>query len=134
VPSLAVCDAHALIWAAAGDLRSLGRGARRFFERVEEGRAALYVSTITLVEIGEAVRKGSVHLPRGFEAWGRALLGSGRYHAVDLTPEIVFRAQSLFAVRERGDRLVAATALTLDCPVITRDSAIARVPGLDVIW
>jgi predicted nucleic acid-binding protein len=46
----------------------------------------------------------------------------------------VFRAQSLFAVRERGDRLMAATALTLDCPVITRDSAIARVPGLDVIW
>ena len=134
MPSLAVSDAHALIWAATGDLRLLGRNARRFFERVEHDHAAVYVPTIALVEIGEAVRKGTVRLPQGFEAWGRALLGSGRYHAIDLTPEIVFRAQSLFAVPERGDRLVAATALALDCPVITRDPSIAGVPGLDVIW
>lgn len=134
MPSLAVSDAHALIWAATGDVRLLGRNARKFFERVEHGRAAVYVPTIALVEIGEAVRKGTVHLSQGFEAWGRALLGSGRYHAVDLTPEIVFRAQSLFAVRERGDRLVAATALALDCPVITRDPSIAGAPGVDVIW
>jgi len=134
VASLAVTDAHALIWAATGASRRLGRDARRFFERVERRRAAIYVPTIALVEIGEAVRKGRVRLQHGFESWGRALLDSGRYHAVDLTPEIVFRAQSLFAIAERGDRLIAATSLELGCPLVTGDPAIAAVHGIDVIW
>ena len=134
MPSLAVTDAHALIWAASGARRRLGRNARRFFDRVEHRQAAVYVPTVALVEIGEAVRRGAVRFQHGFESWGRALLDSGRYHPVDLTPEVVFRAQSLFAIRERGDRLVAATALELGCPLITRDPDIAGVRGIDVIW
>lgn len=134
MPSLAVTDAHALIWAATGTRRRLGRNARRFFERVEVRQAAVYVPTVALVEIGEAARKGSVRFQPGFESWARALLDSGRYHPVDLTPEIVFRAQSLFAIRERDDRLIAATAIELGYPLITRDPDIAGVRGIDVIW
>jgi len=87
VPSLAVSDTHALIWAASGSVGRLGRNAWRFFQRMEARQAAL-------------------------------------------TPEIVFRARSLFAIPERSDRLVAATSLELGCPVITRDPAIAAVRAL----
>jgi PIN domain nuclease of toxin-antitoxin system len=132
--TLAVTDAHALIWAASGELKHLGRKARRTFERVEAGEAALYVPTIALVEIGEAVRKGTVQLAGGFEAWARALLSSGRYHAADLTLAIVMRAHTLYAIPERGDRLIAATAAELDCPLITRDPEIARAAAVDLIW
>lgn len=130
---LAVTDAHALIWAAS-DHRRLGRKARRLFDQVEAGEAAIYVPTIVLVEIGEALRNGTVRIPNGFEAWTHALISSGRYHVVDLSLSIVLRAHSLYAIPERGDRLIAATAAELECPLITRDPGIARAAGVDIIW
>ena len=47
---------------------------------------------------------------------------------------IVLRAHTLYAIPERGDRLIAATAAELDCPLITRDPEIARAAGVDLIW
>jgi predicted nucleic acid-binding protein len=37
-------------------------------------------------------------------------------------------------IPERGDRLIAATALELDYPLITRDPEIAAAAGLELIW
>jgi PIN domain nuclease of toxin-antitoxin system len=132
--ALAVVDAHALLWAATGKPRLLGRAARKFFEAVEEGRAAAYVPTMALVEIGEASARGSITLTGGFERWTRGLVSSGKYHPVDLTVPIVLRAQSLCMIPERRDRLVAATALELNVPVISKDAAIAAAPGIQVVW
>jgi PIN domain nuclease of toxin-antitoxin system len=132
--TLAVVDAHALIWAATGKPRLLGRAARKFFDAVEEGRAAAYVPTMALVEVGEAAARGSVAFVGGFDRWTRRLVSSGKYHPVDLTVSIVLRAQSLFMIPERGDRLVAATALELDVPIVSKDPAIAAAPGIQVVW
>jgi PIN domain nuclease of toxin-antitoxin system len=132
--TLAVLDAHTLIWASAGGRRLLGRRARAFLDRVEAGRAAAYVPTMALVEIGEAARRGTVSFPTGFHDWVEGLSTSGRYHVTDLTLAIVLRAQELFDIPERGDRIVAATASVLDCPVVTRDPDIACAPGVDAIW
>ena len=131
---LAVTDSHALIWAATGQLKRLGGRARRFYERVEQGHAALYVPTIVLVEFGEALQAGDISLGVPFADWVDVLLASGHYHPVDLTPEIVVRAQELFEIPERGDRLIAATALVLDVPLITRDPEIVGVAGVDHLW
>lgn len=53
--------------------------------------------------------------------------------AVDLTAAIVLRAEALYDIRERGDRLIAATAAVLDVPLITRDPEIGRA-GVEVVW
>jgi PIN domain nuclease of toxin-antitoxin system len=132
--TLAVLDAHALIWAATDQQRLLGRRARAFVDRVEAGRAAAYVPTMVLVEIGEAVRRGTLAFVDGFDVWAEQLAASGRYHVVDLTLPIVLRAQELFDIPERGDRLAAATASVFDCPLVTRDAEIARAPGVEVLW
>ncbi len=133
---LAITDAHALIWAATGKLRRLGRDARRFYERVDAGRAVLYVPTMALVEIGEAHRAGAIAFAGGmsFEEWGEQLLGSGRFIATDLTWDIVARAQQLFSIPERGDRLIAATAAEMDLPLIARDPDIARAAEVELLW
>ena len=57
-----------------------------------------------------------------------------RYRVVPLDTAIVARSHELFAIPERGDRLIAATAQHLGLPLITRDLAIARVIRGDVIW
>jgi PIN domain nuclease of toxin-antitoxin system len=134
VSATAVTDAHALIWYALGPERRLGRAARRFFARADRGEALIYVPTLVLVEIAEAMRRGALRCNGGFTRWSRQLLQSGRFLTADLTAAVVFEAEGLYAVPERGDRLIAATALSLQVPLITADHAFARVPSLTTIW
>ena len=60
--------------------------------------------------MGELVHLGRVQPPRPFEEWLDDLLGSKVYIPADLTADVVRRAQNLFAITERGDPLIAATA------------------------
>ena len=46
---------------------------------------------------------------------------------------MVLRAETLYRIPERTDRLIAATAAALDYPLITRDARI-REAGVNVIW
>lgn len=131
---LAVTDSHALIWYATGRKRKLGAKARSLFERADSAEAALYVPAIALVEIAEAAHRGIVKLRSGFDAWCRALLSSPHFIAVDLGVEIVVKAEELYSIRERGDRLIAATAAVLDLPLVTRDPEIANAAGVELLW
>jgi PIN domain nuclease of toxin-antitoxin system len=133
VTRVAVTDSHALIWYAIGPGRRLGRAARALFARAERGEPTIYVPTFVLVEVAEAIRRGGLRFDGGFLAVGaRALLASGGFAAADLTAAVVLEAEGLYAIPERGDRLIAATAVHLECPLITRDSRLgARAVARD---
>jgi PIN domain nuclease of toxin-antitoxin system len=131
---VAVTDAHALIWFAVGRSSRLGRRARRVYESAQSGNAAIYVPTIAVVEVLEAARRGLITLAGGATAWTEALFSSGSFFPVDLTLAVALRADELYAIPERADRLIAATAAVLASPLITRDPEIERHAGIDVIW
>jgi PIN domain nuclease of toxin-antitoxin system len=131
---LAVTDTHALIWAVDGKRKRLGKRARRLFEQADAGRCAIYIPTMALVELGEACGNGRVTLSSPFEDWARAAFASGKYHEAELTAKIVYAAERLHSIPERGDRLIAATAVVLDLPLITRDPEIEKVAGVECIW
>ena len=103
-------------------------------ERADSGAAAIYIPTIALVEIAEASRRGVVELEDGFAAWCENLLASPHFVALDLTVEVVVKAEELYGIAERGDRLIAATAAALNLPLVTRDPSIAEAAGVDVVW
>ena len=132
--SLAVTDTHALMWWSRGEVRKLGRAARSLFERVESGRAAIYVPVVSLLEVSEAMRRGFFEPTLTFTRWSEQLFASGEFIPVDLTPAILYEAESLYAIRERFDRLIAATAVHLGYPLITRDSAVKGTRGIETIW
>ncbi|MEX2270167.1 MAG: type II toxin-antitoxin system VapC family toxin [Vicinamibacterales bacterium] len=132
--SVAVADAHALIWYAVGPARKLGRRAQTMFADADKGRASIYVPTIALLEISESARRGRVALAGGFGRWAERLFTNRQFMTIDLTLSIVLAAESLSGIPERADRLIAATALHLDCPLITQDPDIARVAAIRTIW
>jgi PIN domain nuclease of toxin-antitoxin system len=133
-PPRAVTDAHALIWAIDGNRKRLGKHARKQFDNADEGKCAIYTPALVLAELGEACHKDRVTLALPFEEWARVAFASGKYHEAELTAEIVYIAQRLFAIAERGDRLIAATAVALDLPLITRDPQIAAAAGVECLW
>lgn len=131
---IVVTDTHALIWFAQGRLKKLGPNARRFYERADQGRATIFIPTISLVEVAESVRAGRTNLPEGFGAWADRLFSTRHFLAAELTLEVVRRAEGLYAIPERGDRLIAATAAQLECPLLTRDPEIAAAAGVETVW
>ena len=131
---LAVTDSHGLVWYALGRRRKLGSKAKRLFDRADRGQAAIYIPTIVLVEIAEASHRGSVQLKDGFATWCAQLLSSPYFIPVELSVDVVIKAEELYGIKERGDRLIAATAVTLNLPLLTRDPSIAEAAGVDVIW
>jgi PIN domain nuclease of toxin-antitoxin system len=134
-PEIAVTDTHPLIWWLSDQRRRLGRQAKAFFDRVDEGRAVVCIPTMSLVEVDEAMGTGDFVFPESFPEFVHRLESTpSRYQVVSLTPEIVLHAHELFQIPERGDRLIAATAAALGYPLITRDPDIARVIGADHIW
>ena len=134
-PEIAVVDTHALIWWLTGTMRRLGRGARAFFDLVDDGRAVACIATVSLVELSEAIQSGGVSLGRPFGEFVEHLDAvPSRYNVVLLSPAIVSRAHDLFEIPERGDRLIAATACELGLPLVTRDPEIARAASVQVVW
>lgn len=131
---VAVVDSHALIWYALGRRRRLGRKAAAFLDRVDAGKAAAWVPAVALVEVLEAAHRGVFHLAGSAEAWVDGLTGSGSFFVADLTAPVVLCAEALYAIPERGDRLIAATAVHLDLPLVTRDPDIGRAAGVAVVW
>jgi len=131
---LAVTDTHSLLWHANGRPQKLGARARDHFERTDRREAAIYVPTFVLAEVGELVHLGRIQLPRPFGEWLDDLIGSKVYIPADLTADVVRSAQNLFAIPERGDRLIAATAVALEVPLITRDEEIAACAQVERLW
>jgi len=82
----------------------------------------------------EHARMGRISLGLPFDVWEDALFASRGYLPVDLTRDVVRASQALWAIPERADRLIAATAIVLECPLITRDAEIAKAANVQLVW
>lgn len=131
--ALFVTDTHGLIWYALGRTKKLGRRARTIYERADNGSAAIYVPTIALVELLEAAQRGAIRLALPARDWVRALFSSAGFLPADLTADVILTAHGMDDIAERGDRLIAATAVSLKLPLITRDDRMTKA-GVEVVW
>lgn len=132
---IAVLDTHALLWWLQDEMRRFGRRSRAFLERVDADEAVACVPTLVLVEVGEAIRRGTFALAEPLEALVERLEATpSRYLVVPFTAAMAVRAHELYAIPERGDRMIAATALELGYPLVTRDPEIVAAIGGEHLW
>jgi PIN domain nuclease of toxin-antitoxin system len=127
-----VVDTHALVWHLLGADARLGRRARQAFREADRARWRLYVPSVCLMEIVLIEQKG--HLKVDYHALREQLALRPGFAIEPLLPEDVDEARPLVMLPDPFDRLIAATALRLGVPLLTRDVAVTSSGVVPTVW
>ncbi len=129
-----VADTHAVLWYLHAAPR-LSPTAKAFIDAAAARGDQIGLSSITLIEMVYLIEKGRI-AAESFTRLARALEEPDGLF-LELAPDLpVARALSridVVAVPDMPDRIIAATALHLHVPVVSRDSKI-RLSSLPTIW
>ena len=131
-----IADTHALLW-YINDSPELSNTAFSALESVEQLGEPIYVPSICLVEIRYLVEKGKDIEEADYQTILALLLD--RYSALTLAPLDLPVAEALAQiprsiVPDMPDRIIAATALVLGLPLVTRDHKIQALTNIKMIW
>ena len=130
----AVLDTHAAIWYLHRS-SELSSAALRSIRRAVERGEPVYVSVISLVETIYLVERGRLPLEalRRLEDGLKNPISGLLLQPVDEEVAQAIHKVPRDLVPEMPDRIIAATALRLGLPLVTRDGRIASA-GIRTIW
>ena len=130
-----ITDTHALIWHLQSHA-NLSSKAQTIFDDADNGEVVIFIPTIVLVEIIYLTEKGRIAQDLVQSVLQLLQSGSSNYQIapLDLSTVQSLAQISRAVVPDMPDRIIAATALTLSAPLLSRDSAIAQSAQIQAIW
>jgi PIN domain nuclease of toxin-antitoxin system len=127
-----VLDTHAWLWWLSDPAR--------LPPKVREALAdstAVGVSTLSVWELATLVRRRRIELDRDIRDWIGRAFSDDRVSAIAPSTSVALAAAQLDAGAFPGDpadRLIFATARTLEAPLVTRDEHIRRFAPAETLW
>lgn len=127
-----VLDTHALLWWAL-DPDQLSDKANEVVTTME--REGGFASAISVWELGVKIRRGKLDLGISIEEFVRRLQRGGVVELVPVDTATWLRSLDLpWDHRDPADRVIVATALLKDLPILTKDRTIHAFDGVDTVW
>jgi PIN domain nuclease of toxin-antitoxin system len=130
---LILLDTHVVIWLAQ-DYRRISPAAQRAIGKEREEDRGLAVSCITLVEIVRLSSHGRIHLTPSVEIFLSEV--EHRFIVLPIVGNIALQAFELPVgyPNDPADRIIGATALVEDVPLVTADREIRKSGVVPTIW
>jgi PIN domain nuclease of toxin-antitoxin system len=120
-------DTHIALWLSSGDER-LGQKTQQMIDAAWKEGGRIFLSAVSVWEIAMLVDKGFIELDLPVNEWVERFLDRPGLEAVALDHAAAARAYNLNHLEHRdpADRLLIASAIGLDCPLVTHDDRIRR--------
>ena len=130
-----VIDTHVLIWYVF-DLNRLSEKALNTLEETVSNDKPIYISAISFIEITYLVEKGRIASEVLTRLKNAINSPNINLFLVPIDQNIAMAIEQIdrLTVPEMPDRIIAATALYLQIPLITRDLKIQNLANIQVIW
>ena len=129
-----IADTHTVIWYVTPDER-LSERAKTFIDVATSGGVKIGISSISLVEIVYLIEKGKIPA-ESFTKLVRVLddpLGAFVEIPLNLSIARTLSYVSSAQIPDMPDRIIAATAVNLGVPLISRDARI-QASSVQTIW
>ena len=128
-----VADTHALLWMLKGTLRERSQGGADAIEQALDAKA-LCVSIGSFLDLRYLVDSGRLAEQALNDA--RTIVDGDAFTVVPLDLRVLDKMTMVprEKVPDPFDRIIAATALTLDLPLVSADEDIQGALGERVIW
>jgi len=130
---LILLDTHIVLWLGL-DQAHLSKNALAAIHEGRRSSRGLSISDVTLVEIAQLSHRGRIEFPAGLESFLSEV--ERRFVVLPVTGTIAWQAFALPASypNDPVDRVIGATAMIEDIPLITADRAIRKSRALPTIW
>jgi len=127
-----VTDTHSLVWHMTNDPK-LSTVAKGVFQKVDNFQDYIFIPCIVFFELLYLVEKKKI--VADFESFLAMVSWSKNYKIEPLCLPIIEKSKRIprERVADPWDRLIAATSMHLNFPLITRDETLRKI-GLKVIW
>lgn len=129
-----VADTHALVWYLLESQR-LSAAALAALDEAASAGDPIYLSAISVVEIVYLQERGRLTINALERLFSHVSAAGSGVEIVSLNLDLAGTVQQISraAVPEMPDGIIAATALYLDLPLVTRDLALRSAP-IRTIW
>jgi PIN domain nuclease of toxin-antitoxin system len=127
-----VLDTHVLLWWAL-DPEKLSPPAQTALATIE--RVGGFASAISIWELGIKIKQRQLHLPISIDEFASRIEKSSAIELIAVDSKIWLRSLSLaWEHRDPADRVIVATALQLNVPLMTKDEVIRSSSLVSCVW
>lgn len=129
-----VVDTHVIIWDALKPSK-LSKKAKSAINNANKADGILFCD-ISLWEISMLISRSKLTVDTSYQEFIKLVMDSNNYHFQNITPEIAEKSTSLpdEVNKDPADRIITATSIIKNVPLITADKNLIKAKSIETIW